>query len=76
MIISKFSLILPGAQKFPIVPQVRDLDQLLGEILLNMQKNQCYVLHNHRVKFAKNGKILIPEDFYKARKLISLRQHS
>ena len=39
------------------------------------KKNQWYILHNHRVKFAKNGEILIPEDFYRARSLMSLRQH-
>ena len=46
----------------PGVPSVCKLDQLLRGILQILKKERC-ILHDYRVKSAKNGKVLVPEDF-------------
>ena len=48
----------------PSVPKICQLDQLLSGIL-QMLKKRC-ILYNYRVELAKNGKLLIPEDFHTA----------
>ena len=47
----------------PNVPSFCGLDQLLSGILQILKR--C-ILYNYRVKSAKNGKVLIPEDFHTA----------
>ena len=47
----------------PSVQSVCELDQLLRGILQLLKKERC-ILYNYRVKSAKNGKVLIPEDFH------------
>ena len=48
-----------------VVPSVCELDQFLRGILQILKKERC-ILYNYRVKAAKNGKVLIPEDFHTA----------
>ena len=46
----------------PSVPTICELDQLLSGILQILKK--ICILYNYRVKSAKNGNVLIPEDFH------------
>ena len=46
----------------PSVPSVCESVQLLSGVLQILKKKQRYILYNYRVKSAKNGKVLIPED--------------
>ena len=45
----------------PIDPSVCELDQLLSGVLQILKKKQRCTLYNYRVKFAKDGKVLIPD---------------
>ena len=60
---------LPGfvarPENRPSVPIVCELDQLLRGLLQILNKERC-ILYNYRVKSAKNGKVLFPEDFQTA----------
>ena len=47
----------------PNAPIVCNLDQLLTGILQILKKS---ILYNYRVKSAKNGKVLVPEDSHTA----------
>ena len=49
----------------PSDQSVCELDQLLSGILQVLKKQRC-ILYNYQVKSAKNGKILISEDFHTA----------
>ena len=46
----------------PSVPSICELDQLLSGILQILKKKRC-ILYSYRVESAKNGNVLIPDDF-------------
>ena len=72
MIMSNLSLILPRAhQAAQMAPNCWELDKFFSEIRQLLKKQLC-ILYNYRVKFAKDGKILIPEDFHRAPSFIWL----
>ena len=49
----------------PSVPSDCELGQFLSGILHILKKQPC-ILYNYRVKSAKIGKVIIPEDFHTA----------
>ena len=64
MTISNLALILPRVQQTDQVFRVR-FRPIVEWNSSNIRKKRC-ILYNYPVKSAKNGKVLIPEDFHTA----------